>query len=160
MSKRKYSIINYIETEETSYNNGEKYGIKLAKMYKNEPTFNFKSYLDGFCNGYTLEFKMIKENSENICMFEDVKPVDLLAYINNERISYNNGVKDGRELSKNTDNNFINFKCYLDGVCNSYTNYDIKLTVSKKIYNFFGFTDNTDCVSRTPGIITEENNVD
>ncbi len=60
MSKRKYSIINYIETEETSYDNGEKYGIKLAKMYKNEPTFNFKSYLDGYCNGYTLEFTPLK----------------------------------------------------------------------------------------------------
>ena len=158
MSKRKYSIINYIETEDISYNNGEEEGIKLAKTYKKDPTFNFKSYLDGLCNGYTLEFKMIKENSEDIFVLEKHEPIDLILYINNEKISYNKGVKNGRELSKNTNNTFINFKSYLDGICNSYTNYDINATITKKIYNFLGFSNNVDCVSRMPIQINNEDN--
>jgi hypothetical protein len=162
MSKRKFSVINYIESEECSYNKGQTSGESLANEIKRDPTFNFKSYLDGLCNGYTLEFKSIKESSEersNDCSFEINPSINLLTYINHEKISYNKGVKDGRTLAKNTGIQFINFKCYLEGLCDSYTNYDITIPKSKS-FTIFGFNfEHADCVTRSTNE-TLENIVD
>lgn len=151
MTKRKYSIINYIDSEECSNNKGKQHGENLAKLFKKEPTFNFKSYLDGVCNGYTLEFKSIKkslnEESSSTNCFDtkpSINPVTLSTYIDHEKASYNKGNKDGRSLFKNSENEFINFKCYLDGVCDGYTNYETQITKHSP-FNFFGFND---CVTR------------
>ena len=153
MSKRKYSVVNYIESEECSNNKGLKDGEIIAKLLKKEPTFNFKSYLDGLCNGYTMEFKSIKENVDNIynSCFETTK-TDLLTYINHEKQSFNKGCKDGKILFKNNDTQFINFKCYLDGVCDGYTNYNI---LNSRLFNF----KNSDCSLRIDTLFLENTNV-
>jgi len=154
MSKRKYSVINYIESEECSYNKGLTNSEILAKEFKREPTFNFKSYLDGLCNGYTLEFKSSAETSAELSnedSFDTTSPISLLTYINHEIISFNKGIKDGRELVKNAGIEFINFKCYLDGICDGYTNYDITITITNPTtVNIFGFNifEHLDCVIR------------
>ena len=151
MSKRKYSVINYIESEDNSYTKGLTSGESIAKTFKKEPTFNFKSYLDGLCNGYTLEFKSLKEFDEvsNIVSFDTnplIIPVTLQTYINHEKASYYKGNKDGKLLAKNNEVQFINFKCYLDGVCNGYTDYEC-IKVSKST-GFFNFNFGSDCTVR------------
>ena len=149
MSKRKYSIINYIETEDQSYSKGLIDGENIAKTFKKEPTFNFKSYLDGLCNGYTLEFKSLKEPEEilkDVSFESSLEQINLQTYINHEKASYNNGQKDGKMIAKNTEIQFINFKCYLDGLCCSYTNYEVKITKPTGYFNF----NSSDCIFRFP----------
>lgn len=128
MSKRKYSILNYTESEEISYNKGLTDGEIIAKTFKKEPSFNFKSYLDGLCNGYTLEFKSIKCDDlfETISFETDqlINKITLQIYLNHEKASYYEGIKNGKTIAKNYKIQFINFKSYLDGVCNGYTNYE------------------------------------
>ena len=153
MSKRKYSVLNYIESEESSYSKGLSDGESIAKGFKKEPTFNFKSYLDGVCNGYTLEFKSLKESDEsiNVLSFETnplINKATLQTYINHEKASYSKGNKDGKILAKNTEIQFINFKSYLDGVCNGYTNYETKIPRSISFFNFS--FNNSDCAVRFP----------
>ena len=149
MSKRKYSLLNYIESEESSYNKGLVDGETLAKNLKKDTSFNFKSYLDGLCNGYTLEFKSIKQNNEIPINFtSSTDTLTLQDYINHERSSYSKGTNDGKLIAKNSNNQFINFKSFLDGVCNGYTSYDNSL-LSKSI-NFFNFGfNNSDCLLRS-----------
>lgn len=154
MSKRKISLINFIESEDTSYIKGQTDGENIAKLFKKEPTFNFKSYLDGLCNGYTLECKSLKEpdnKTPNILTFESnplINKVNLQTYINHEIASYDKGSKDGKFLAKNNDINFLNFKSYLDGLCNSYTSYEnTKMSKSFSLFNF-SFR-NSDCVFRS-----------
>lgn len=130
MSKRKFSVINYIESEDTSYYKGQHDGECIAKQFKKEPTFNFKSYLDGLCNGYTLEFKLytIDDNLFNILSTVTtplVEEVTVQTYIEHEKISFIKGTFDGINIAKNSEIKFINFKSYLDGVCDGYTNYSI-----------------------------------
>jgi len=144
--------MNYIESEDSSYSKGLMDGENIAKTFKKEPTFNFKSYLDGVCNGYTVEFKCLKEldDSTNVISFETnplLTKVTLQTYIDHEKASYNKGNKDGKTLAKNTEIQFINFKSYIDGVSNGYTNYDVK-TVRSSFFNF-GFN-NLDCTIRFP----------
>jgi len=154
MSKRKYSILNFIESEDTSYIKGNSDGNNIAKLLKNEPTFNFKSYLDGLCNGYTLEFKSLKEADNttfNILSFESkplINKITLQTYINNEVASYNKGCKDGKTLAKNNDTLLMNFNSYLDGFCNGFTSHENSKMF--KPFNLFSFSfNNTDCVSRS-----------
>jgi hypothetical protein len=151
MSKRKYSVINYIESENDSYSKGLIDGESIAKTFKKEPTFNFKSYLDGLCNGYTLEFKLLKvPDDNNNELFETPQPlinkVTLQTYINHEIESYNKGNKGGKLIANNNEIQFINFKSYLDGVCNGYTNYESKTTKSTGFFNF----NSSDCIFRFP----------
>ena len=141
MSKRKYSIMNYIESEEISYDKGFIFGEAIAKTFKKEPSFNFKSYLDGLCNGFTLEFKAVKDPIESTDFTFDINSLSLQTYINNEKASYNKGNKDGSLLAKNNQDQFINFKSYLEGICNGYTNYEIK---SPNFFNFFNFNSKLD----------------
>ena len=126
----------------------------LLKFIKKDPSFNFKSYLDGLCNGYTLEFKSIKQNNEIPINFtSSTDTLTLQDYINHERSSYSKGTNDGKLIAKNSDNQFINFKSFLDGVCNGYTSYENTL-ISRSI-NFFNFGfNNSDCIIRTP--LTEQ----
>jgi hypothetical protein len=154
MSKRKFSLINFIESEDTSYIKGQTDGENIAKILKKEPTFNFKSYLDGLCHGYTLECKSLKEPdniSFNIFSFESkplINKVTLQTYINHEIASYNKGSKDGKTLAKNNDIHFLNFKSYLDGISNSYTSYEnTKISKSFSLFNFS--FNNSDCVFRS-----------
>ena len=157
MSKRKFSVINYIESEECSSTKGHKDGEAIAKLLKKEPTFNFKSYLDGLCNGYTIEFKLLKCPTDisptNFC-FETkplVESINLLTYINHEKASYNKGNRDGINLAKNNDVEFINFKSYLDGLCDGYTKYEN--TISHCPFNFFNFNfGSSDCVVRADSL--------
>lgn len=157
MSKRKYSVINYIESEESSYSEGHQNGETLAKLLKKEPTFNFKSYLDGLCNGYTIEFKSLKDSSVDLNNFSFetrplVESINLLTYIEHEEASYNKGNKDGINIAKENDIEFINFKSYLDGVCTGYTNYEP--TILNSYFKFFSFG-NSDCVTRTCSVKPE-----
>lgn len=128
MSKRKYSILNYTESEEISYNKGLNDGEIIATNFKKEPSFNFKSYLDGLCNGYTLEFKSLKcdDSFETISFDTDqlINNITLQTYLNHEKASYYEGIKFGKIIAKNNKVQFINFKSYLDGVCNAYANYE------------------------------------
>jgi hypothetical protein len=145
MSKRKYSIMNYIESEEISYDKGIIFGETVAKTFKKEPSFNFKSYLDGLCNGFTLELKSIKGTSDSTLDFTfDNTTLSLQTYINNEKASYNKGNKDGALLAKNNEDQFINFKSYLDGVCNGYTYFEVKS------FNFFNFFNNSSKLNNAP----------
>lgn len=128
MSKRKCTVLNYIDSEEDSYTKGKSDGENIAKIYKKEPTFNFKSYLDGLCNGYTLEFKSLKDTNKSttVVLIETnplVNQTTLQTFINHERESFNKGTRDGKLIVKNNNLEFINFKSYLDGVCNGYTDY-------------------------------------
>lgn len=154
MSKRKFSLINFIEFEDNSYIKGKTDGENIAKVLKKEPTFNFKSYLDGLCNGYTLECKSLNEsdNKSTNQSFETnplINKVSLQIYINHELASYNKGSNDGKTLAKNTDIYFLNFKSYLDGLCDNYTSYEnSKITKSFSLFNF-SFK-NSDCVFRSP----------
>ena len=109
--------------------------------------------MDGLCNGYTLEFKSLKESDElsNILSFETnplLNQVTLQVYINHEKASFSIGIKEGKNLAKNIEIQFINFKSYLDGVCSGYTNYDTKITKSISFFGF-GFT-NSDCTVHFP----------
>jgi len=144
MSKRKYSIMNYIESEESSYNKGLIFGETIAKTFKKEPSFNFKSFLDGLCNGFTLELKSIKGSNDVIDFTFDNNSLSLQTYINNEKASYFKGNKEGSILAKNNEDQFINFKSYLDGVCNGYTNFEIKS------FNFFNFFNNSSKLNNVP----------
>ena len=155
MSKRKYSVINYIESEESSFNKGLTDGENIAKTFKKEPTFNFKSYLDGICNGYAIGYKSLNNSDESKSDVSDnisietsplLNKVTLETYINHAKASYNKGNKDGELIVKNTEIQFINFKCYLDGICDGYTNYESKIT---KPPNFFNFN-SSDCIFRFP----------
>jgi len=161
MSKRKFSLLNFIEFEDASYIKGQTDGENIAKLFKKEPTFNFKSYLDGLCNGYTLEFKSLKEsNNKSTNLSFDTNPlinkVNLLTYINHELTSYNKGSIDGKTLAKNTDIHFLNFKSYLDGLCDSYTSYENN-KVSKP-FSLFNFSfKNSDCVFRSTNTTSSSN---
>ena len=145
MSKRKYTIQNYIESEENSYNKGLNDGDLIAKNFKMEPTFNFKSYLDGLCNSYTLEFKSLKESdkvSNNILSFETkplINQVTLQTYITHEKASFSKGIKDGKSFAQINEKQLINFKSYLDGICDSYTIYDNSKILKSTSFSNFDF---------------------
>jgi hypothetical protein len=153
MSKRKYSVLNYIESEDASYIKGQTNGKNIAKLYKKEPTFNFKSYLDGLCNGYALEYKSLKSPNQqsNIPSFETkplINQLTVSTFINHEKESYNKGCADGKILVKNKDIQFINFNSYLEGVSNGYTNYE--MSISSSSFSLFNFSfNNSDCAIRS-----------
>jgi len=123
MTKRKITLDNYNDSDNNNINQGNKDGINLYNLMKHDKSFDLKSYLDGFINGYTIE------RGDNILVESSIKKSKIIhafnitTFIESLKNNYNQGNSDGIIFSKATKSNiFFELKKYLDGFCNGYIN--------------------------------------